>query len=1488
MTIKTYFLVLTLMVSSYVGFSQTQNWVMQITATGGDNFSCIQRILSRTIKLTYNGSTYQSSSAQVSVPINSSDGIYSGTITATYSETLVCYDSNGDPLPDCSCGTNSGNASTTLSISHTPSDGEGCVSSSNGSNTSANVYVYVTATIYRKMASPTVPSSADCSQSTVTLSSPSTASSASSYLWQVTDDPSKNNWQTITGKNTQNISVSANDLNKSVFTASTRYVRVNDTGCTGRLGLTSNSFQVYVPAPTAVSLTWTDPPCFGYDSGSVKINSVTGSVTTYRFSLYYIEPTTNAEGLLYQKSIAASSLPVTINKSDIIAQGYQTFGIKSGKWKMLVENFTSINAYGTCSINEVKTITEPSELNVTLTPSDYNGYAIRCNGESNGSISSNVSGGTPGYTYSWSNGSTAASISGLGAGAYTLTVKDTKGCSKSPSATLSAPAILSLSFPSFKAPSCNESSDGELTAAATGGVASYAYVWSTAETGATAHNLAKGSYSVTVTDANSCTTNGSTNLTAPAAMVVTAQGSPPTCVNGSDGRAWVSDVQNAPGPVTYLWNTTDNSNEIFNLTKGSYSVTVSSVNGTETCTGSATVQVTDPTPWTVQIKPDLVYNGKAIRCNGESNGRLDAEVKNDQGQIVSAEFYTWSNGESGSSVKYIDDLSEGSYDVTVKYNGICEAGSSYSLFDPEPVTGSISANSSYNGQIIRCHDETNGSIKVTPAGGTGVLSDYTYLWNTTATTAVLSSIGPGDYSVTVTDKNGCTGSNNFTVNNPSPVEALIFSFSDYTGYGVSCLGSTDGYITSGGLGGTGVYSYAWSSGQSTSQIINLGADSYILTVSDNNGCQGSANVTLTAPSALTLGVDSKQNVSCFNGSDGVIVLAAGGGAGQYEYSRDNTVWQSSSTFSGLPVNSYTLYVRDANTCGNTVSETLTQPTQLKIDFTDIEPAFCSNPVGKATGVVSGGVGNYVYDWKSEGGSATLSTTANLTNVAAGIYHLYVRDGNNCPVDNNIPISSTDGAKTTYVSMDAKCFDSSDGSATIEITAGDGPFEIGWPDGQNTLEGTNLKKGTYYVLVTDVHDCTIVQVVDVNAPDPIQLAKASETNPTCNTFCDGEITLAASGGVGNYVYEWNSSTGATQTQLCAGTYSVTVKDGNNCTLVEDIGLTEPAAVSVWLVKETLPTCKDGCDGSLEITGVGGNGGYQYVWTAGGNTNIKDNICAGSYEVKITDVKGCVGAGTLTLNNTPALPVYLGGGVTLCVGQRYSLDAGSGWKNIWWKGVNGFTSNAQKITIQDPGQYTLEVESQAGCFGGDTFILETSLDLLQANFAMAAEAHAGDTVVLIDVSWPLPDKIEWIYPVEMKKVFDNGDVIYGQFDETGTYEVKLKANLAECKDEMSKTITILEAGEGPIGGRLGYQAFVKEFTLYANPNNGQFDVVVEVSEISPVTISVWQTTTSYLMAKVTEDDHNHYRMSFDLRPLSSGTYVLRLDHAHGKQYIRFVVK
>jgi hypothetical protein len=1194
----------------------------------------------------------------------------------------------------------------------------------------------------------------------------------------------------------------------------------------------------------------------------------------------------------------------------------------------------------------------------------------------------NQVGGPLSYSWSVPTNNTGYRIDNLRAGIYSVTVSDSRGslCAITKLDTLTDPPAHTVSLSPVKPPqfhgstiSCHGKKDGTLTstvrnASSAVDTASF-YQWFKNDAPLPSKNglitideLDEGTYKVVATYNGNCIAKDSIFLKAPDLVVplpaITSNynGLPIKCTGDSTARLTASasgGTTTASETYRYKWGssiTFVSDPALNNVRAGTYVVTAKDANG---CEGTASIPIIDPSPVAPTIRLD-----SAITCFGKPDAKITATGAGGAG-VLNGYTYSWNTGATGAT---INKRPAGTYTVTARDANDCPGINSIVVVNPDSAKVAIKALTNFNGAAISCYGSPNGSLEAVGSGGTGA---FTYQWNTLSlsTSPVISELAAGTYIVTAKDAKNCSAKDTFDIVNPAKVKAQITKTSDYHGYGISCAGENDGYLIAKGTGGTGALSYRWlTTTEQNDTLSNVVAGTYTVRVQDLNGCFADADSTLTQPLPLTLSLESDVDIKCFGRNTGEIRLNASGGVSGYEYSRNGTTWQPDATFDSLRAQGYTLRVRDRNSCVTTFDNTLTQPEQLTISFTDVEPAFCSDPRGKARAVVAGGMGGYTYAWRNPA-NAIFDTDALIENLKPGRYTLTSIDANNCPVEDFIGIVSADGPQVSVKEMNpALCSYSADGSALVEAS-GNGPFDYEWPNGQTTDRATSLAQGKYIVTVTDKNDCPTTHPVIVTAPDTLAVQLIESVQPSCFGDANGKLKVAGTGGVGGYSYAWATSTGDEATGLRKGDYTVTVTDGNACTAQKKFGLNEPERLQINMKDRVLPLCFDACNGVLEAAATGGNGNYSYTWDAGRNTaraaqlcagnhvvtvvdakgcttsssislgqppslqlrllanqppdchdgcNGKltvdavggtgayqwkwsngaaaaaiEKICAGQYKMTVTDANSCAATADYTVTNPPTLVVNLGGGVTLCEGQTHTLDAGPNWKTTIWKGSGNLASTEQKVVVKTPGQYWLEVYSNQGCVARDTFLLETSLDLLKARFMLPSQAHAGDTIVMIDVSWPLPETTLWVCPPEMTKLVDNGDVIYGQFKDPGVYPFTLAASLGQCKDKMTKSITILEGKKKATGGRLSYEEFVKEFSLYPNPNGGTFDVRVEVLEDSPITLSVWSTLQPVLMGKRSNQGKKEYLEHIDLAPLSPGIYVLRLDHERGKEYIRFVV-
>ncbi|RYX77967.1 hypothetical protein EON76_07180, partial [bacterium] len=303
---------------------------------------------------------------------------------------------------------------------------------------------------------------------------------------------------------------------------------------------------------------------------------------------------------------------------------------------------------------------------------------------------------------------------------------------------------------------------------------------------------------------------------------------------------------------------------------------------------------------------------------------------------------------------------------------------------------------------VSCNGGSNGSATVTATGGTG---NYTYLWAPSGgTAATATGLAAGTYTVTVTDANGCTKTQIFTITQP----AVLATTGTQTN--VSCNGGSNGSATVTATGGAGNYSYLWApSGGTAATATGLVAGVYTVTVTDANGCTKTQSFTITQP-ALLATTAAQTNVSCNGGANGSATVTATGGAGNYSY-----LWAprggTAATATGLAAGTYTVTVTDANGCTKMQGFTITQPAALAATTAQTNVSCNGGANGTATVNVSGGTGAYTYSWAPSGGTA-----ATATGLAAGTYTVTIKDANLCQTTQSFTITQPDALVVTTASL----------------------------------------------------------------------------------------------------------------------------------------------------------------------------------------------------------------------------------------------------------------------------------------------------------------------------------------------------------------------------------------------------------------------------------------------------------------------------------------
>jgi hypothetical protein len=706
---------------------------------------------------------------------------------------------------------------------------------------------------------------------------------------------------------------------------------------------------------------------------------------------------------------------------------------------------------------------------------------------------------------------------------------------------------------------------------------------------------------------------------------------------------------------------------------------------------------------------------------------------------------------------------------------------------------------------ISCFGASDAVLKTAPSGGT---APYTIAWSNGILADANADLGPGTYSVVITDAKGCEKTFEETLIEPQLLEVESVFIAD-----VKCFDGNDGSIDLAIKGGTAPFNYTWSNDATSEDIMGLIKGNYGVTIVDAHDCTTSAtDLVIAEPPVLTLKVDRTRNISCNAGNDGEVALLAGGGVGSFEYSLDAANWQDPNLFNGLYAGDYTVYVRDSNLCSLNTMTSLSEPSALALAISDQEDTSCGQSNGFATVAASGGVPSYRYEWY-DASDALISTNEQATSLKSGDYDVLVYDSFSCPSEIQVTINDSDGPVVENISVTGlTCYESNDGAISVDVTGALAPYAITWDtQAQDVTAINNITGGEHWIEILDANDCRTKEFFWVSFPALIELD----------------------------------------------------------------------------INATMPTCHGNADGQIQTLASGGNaGGYEYLWTSGETTSSISNIRAGTYHLTVRDSKLCVVQEEITLDEPPLFQIDAGGNRTICVGQVVKINAPEDNATYQWTSDKGFSSSAREVQLSIPATYSLQVVNANGCSAMDSFILETSTELLQADFLSTDEAFAGDTVVLVEISWPLPEDISWNFPPEATIISEEDAYAEIVFENPGTYQLVLNTFLGECIDDYAKQITIL-GGRPDSGGRKS-AGIVHTFDVHPNPSDGRFVVSIELHEAVPGRLMMVGLSGNATLFSIPLEEEAEIRYEANVGNAPAGLYLLILEAGKQKLIKRLIIR
>ncbi len=899
---------------------------------------------------------------------------------------------------------------------------------------------------------------------------------------------------------------------------------------------------------------------------------------------------------------------------------------------------------------------------------------IACNGGATGIATVTPSGGTPPYTYLWSNNATTSTISGLTAGNYSVTITDAASCEKTQSFTITQPPALSAFQRFITNVTCNGGTNGSAAVSVTGGTGAYTYLWNTTpvQTTATATGLPAGTYTVTVKDGNNCTTTQSFTITQPSAFTASIGAQTNVSCNGGTNGSATVNVTGGTGTYTYLWAPSGGTGATASgLTAGTYTVIVKDAN---LCQTTQSFTITQPSLLEATIsKTDVL-------CNGGLTGTATVIPTGGSGNYT----YIWSP--SGGTAPTATGLPVGNYSCLITDAKGCSITKTITINQPSVLGATTSQ--------INATCTSSGQASVTPFGGVG---GYTFLWSPSGdTTQAVTNLTAGNHSCLITDANGCSITKNFTITTTNTLVAAAFQTN------LLCNGVNTGSAAVIPLGAPGPFTYVWSpSGGNADTATNLSAGNYSVTITASNGCSIVKNFTITQPAAINITPNLQTNVTCNGGANGSAGVSVTGGTGAYTYS-----WFPSggtaATASGLKAGTYTVTVTDANLCSKTQSFTITEPAILTAAVSQTNVSCHNGSNGTATATPAGGTGTYTYLWTPSGG-----TNATASGLAAGNYTVTIKDANLCQTTANVTITEPDQLTAAISKTDVLCNQANNGTATVIPTGGTAPYTFSWsPSGGTASTATGLSPNNYTVTVTDAKGCFTTKTIQITEPNILSITE-SHTNVSCNAGNDGSASVIVSGGTGSYTYSWTPSGGTAQTVsgLSAGTYTVTATDTNACSISKTITITEPDALTASITAVNV-SCNNGKNGSASVAASGGTGSYTYNWApSGGNTETAEGLAAGAYTVTITDTNSCSTTKTITITEPDVLTVNSTAIDVSCYNGKngsasVTVNGGTAPYIYLWSHNGATTSN---VTDLKAGTYDVTVTDSNSCTLSATILI-----------------------------------------------------------------------------------------------------------------------------------------------------------------------------------------
>ncbi|MFM7628071.1 MAG: PKD-like domain-containing protein, partial [Algoriphagus sp.] len=923
--------------------------------------------------------------------------------------------------------------------------------------------------------------------------------------------------------------------------AGTYSVKVTDSNGCEKI----ESYVLRQPAPVGISEVVANRRnvlCYGEATGNITVVG-SGGVKAYTYTV----TGTDYSGA----AVSLTSGPTNLNL-------YSFSTLKAGQY---ILTLTDLNG---CQKSLLPiSITQPqAPLQVSNSVlSNYNGFNVACFGDTNGSITHQVSGGTAPYRYLWTgpNGfsSTSLNLTNLAAGNYQLTITDAVNCKLVKSYEIRSPEPIRVDAVKQNVLCGGELSGNIFIRNVTGGTGTYEFLWLKDGVGEIKRtrvpedlrNIGPGRYILVVTDQNFCEYIKVFDVTEPVALVTTlVKKENNLCFGDAKGSIQIN-VNGGTGPYRYAWTGpggfTSTNKDLSGLLSGTYEVLVTDA---LLCTSRLSVVITQPTE--IVVTPTLGM----VSCPEGKDGAIAMNVTGG----IPPYLYAWT-GPNGfkSTSKDLSNLAAGRYDLVITDNIGCRITRTFEITDPEPIvlTPTIT---NFNGFQISCKGGSDGVIDLKIAGGNG---GYRIFWEGPggfrSSLPRITGLFAGTYEVTVIDSKNCSTKASYTLTAP---EELLITREDVKITDVSCFDGKDGTLSvSIKKASVGPYRYELSGSSVTGfpllesvltnnlsyQFTGIRAGSYTLRVSDANGCALSelSGLIVDQPDAALSFTIQKTDVTCYRANNGTIKVTPAGGTAPYTIRWNNL--STSFTLQNLSPGTYTATITDAKGCTVGVSSTVAEAPVYDLQEV-VKNISC---FGKKDGSIQlniiGGKAPIKIQWAHGPQEPTLN------NLDKGIYSVIITDAGGCKIERQFVINEPQALDLSSTVTDAlDCDDPNTGSISVTPFGGTPPYTYTWSNGARTQNLSGIAPGSYSLELVDAMGCRILRQFTVIRPLPLTATVTRTSERICSPRgIKSNFKVSVAGGVAPYTVSWNRGTqtngGLTMDTQELGVFVVTVTDARGC-------------------------------------------------------------------------------------------------------------------------------------------------------------------------------------------------------------------------------------------------------------------------------------------------------------------------------------------------------